>query len=123
MEDRNLPRRWSTVLMVAAVCVPLVGQSPGTASSDPRVKFKDGARYLSDLATALEMPRESICKELGLYDCYSGHAVNSWRHRWAPAALGWPVARSVVLNLQFAEMLAPLWLRISLSAIMFKDTV
>jgi len=71
MEDRKILRRWSTVLTLAFVCVPLLGQSPGTTSSDPRVKFKDGARYLDDLSTALDMPRESICKELGRYDCYN----------------------------------------------------
>lgn len=39
------------------------------ASSDPRVKFKDGERYLRDLSANLQMPRESICKELSQYDC------------------------------------------------------
>ena len=41
------------------------------ASVDPRVKFKDGDRYLRDLANALEIPRESVCLELGQYDCFS----------------------------------------------------
>jgi hypothetical protein len=39
------------------------------ASSDPRVKFKDGERYLRDLSANLQMSRESICKELSQYDC------------------------------------------------------
>jgi hypothetical protein len=39
------------------------------ASSDPRVKFKDGERYLRDLSTNLNIPREDICKELSRYDC------------------------------------------------------
>ena len=39
------------------------------ASSDPRVKFKDGERYLRDLSANLQIPRESICKELSQYDC------------------------------------------------------
>lgn len=39
------------------------------ASSDPRVKFKDGERYLRDLSANLNVPRESICKELSQYDC------------------------------------------------------
>lgn len=40
-------------------------------SVDPRVKFKDGERYLRDLATALELPRESVCRELSQYDCFA----------------------------------------------------
>ena len=39
------------------------------ASVDPRVKFKDGERYLRDLSANLSMPREDICKELSRYDC------------------------------------------------------
>ena len=39
------------------------------ASVDPRVKFKDGERYLRDLSANLDMPREEICKELSRYDC------------------------------------------------------
>lgn len=39
------------------------------ASVDPRVKFKDGERYLRDLSENLSMPREEICKELSRYDC------------------------------------------------------
>lgn len=41
------------------------------ASTDPRVKFKDGERYLRDLSANLNMPRSEICKELGQYDCVS----------------------------------------------------
>lgn len=41
------------------------------ASVDPRVKFKDGDRYLRDLADGLAVPRESVCLELGQYDCFS----------------------------------------------------
>jgi hypothetical protein len=41
------------------------------ASIDPKVKFKDGDRYLGDLSRALNMPRETICKELSRYDCFS----------------------------------------------------
>jgi hypothetical protein len=39
------------------------------ASADPRVKFKDGERYLRDLSANLNMRREEICKELSRYDC------------------------------------------------------
>lgn len=39
------------------------------ASVDPRVKFKDGERYLRDLSANLDIPREDICKELSRYDC------------------------------------------------------
>lgn len=41
------------------------------SSPDPRVKFKDGERYLSDLSDSLEMPRDAICRELGRYDCFT----------------------------------------------------
>lgn len=40
-------------------------------SADPRVKFKDGERYLRDLSASLDIPREDICKELSRYDCMS----------------------------------------------------
>ena len=43
--------------------------APG-ASLDPKIKFKDGERYLGDLASALDMPRDTVCKELGQYDCF-----------------------------------------------------
>lgn len=38
-------------------------------SSKARVKFKGGQRYARDLAAALELPRDGLCTELGLYDC------------------------------------------------------
>ena len=40
-----------------------------TPSHDPRVKFKDGERFVRDLADGLSLPRDQICKELGKYDC------------------------------------------------------
>jgi hypothetical protein len=46
-------------------------QEQGVSSPDPRVKFKDGERYLADLGESLEMPRETICRELGRYDCFN----------------------------------------------------
>lgn len=39
------------------------------ASHKPRVKYKSGARYASDLAAALELERDAVCRELGRYDC------------------------------------------------------
>lgn len=39
------------------------------ASRQPRVKYKSGARYASDLAAALDLPRDAVCRELGRYDC------------------------------------------------------
>jgi hypothetical protein len=39
------------------------------ASRQARVKYKSGARYASDLAGALDLPRDAICRELGRYDC------------------------------------------------------
>lgn len=64
------------LLLVAAIS--LAGSSalaadPGAGpavSLDPKIKFKDGDRFLGDLSSALEIPRDSICKELGQYDCF-----------------------------------------------------
>ena len=39
------------------------------ASRHARVKYKSGARYANDLAAALELPRDAVCRELGRYDC------------------------------------------------------
>jgi hypothetical protein len=38
-------------------------------SRQPRVKYKSGARYASDLAAALDLGRDAVCRELGRYDC------------------------------------------------------
>jgi hypothetical protein len=38
-------------------------------SRKPRVKYKSGALYASDLAEALELERDAVCRELGRYDC------------------------------------------------------
>jgi hypothetical protein len=46
-----------------------VPAEPVLASRQARVKYKSGARYASDLAAALDLPRDAICRELGLYDC------------------------------------------------------
>jgi hypothetical protein len=40
-----------------------------TASRQARVKYKSGARYANDLAVALDLPRDAVCRELGRYDC------------------------------------------------------
>src|SRR5437868_6815265 len=50
-----------------AVDKPVAGPP---ASMDPKIKYKDGDRYLGALSAALEIPRDSICKELGQYDCF-----------------------------------------------------
>jgi hypothetical protein len=39
------------------------------ASRQARVKYKSGARYANDLAAALDLPRDAVCRELGRYDC------------------------------------------------------
>jgi hypothetical protein len=39
------------------------------ASRQPRVKYKSGARYANDLAAALDLQRDAVCRELGRYDC------------------------------------------------------
>jgi hypothetical protein len=46
-----------------------VPTEPAVASRQARVKYKSGARYASDLAASLDLPRDAICRELGLYDC------------------------------------------------------
>jgi hypothetical protein len=39
------------------------------ASRQARLKYKSGARYANDLAAALDLPRDALCRELGRYDC------------------------------------------------------
>ena len=68
-------------LFAATAVAPAVAIAPGLAraqeaappSTDPRLKFKDGERYLRDLSQTLEIPRDEICRELSRYDC-SGKA-------------------------------------------------
>lgn len=64
--------------LVAALLAPVAASAqgrtpaaaPAASSLDPRLKLKDGDRYLRDLSTALEMPRADVCRELGRYDCF-----------------------------------------------------
>jgi len=51
---------------VASDPVPTEGVA---ASRQARVKYKSGARYANDLAVALDLPRDAVCRELGRYDC------------------------------------------------------
>ncbi len=58
-----------------ALALPAAAAAAGPSevprnSLDPRVKLKDGDRYLRDLSAQLEIPREEICKELLQYDCF-----------------------------------------------------
>jgi len=46
-----------------------VPTEPIAASRQERVKYKSGARYANDLAAALDLPRDAVCRELGRYDC------------------------------------------------------
>ena len=39
------------------------------ASKKSRVRFKGGARWATDLAIALDVPRDALCAEMGRYDC------------------------------------------------------
>jgi hypothetical protein len=57
------------VALLAAPSRPVLAQEAAPTSPDPRVKFKDGERYLRDLAESLEIPRDEICRELSRYDC------------------------------------------------------
>ncbi len=54
---------------LAAPAAPALAQGAAPASPDPRIKFKDGERYLRDLSESLEIPRNEICLELSRYDC------------------------------------------------------
>lgn len=54
-----------------AVASATLEPTPPVVSSDPRVKYKDGERYLGDLSDALGMDRATICRELGRYDCFT----------------------------------------------------
>ncbi|MGZ3378286.1 MAG: hypothetical protein ACXU8S_16955 [Phenylobacterium sp.] len=60
---------------LAVLAYPLAGLAAEPAAAphaslDPRLKLKDGDRYLRDLSSELEIPREEICKELSQYDCF-----------------------------------------------------
>jgi hypothetical protein len=54
---------------VASDPVPTVPTEQVAASRQARLKYKNGARYANDLAAALDLPREAVCRELGRYDC------------------------------------------------------
>lgn len=54
---------------VASDPVPPVPTEEVAASRQARVKYKSGARYANDLAAALDLPRDAVCRELGRYDC------------------------------------------------------
>lgn len=72
--------RLAFAVLASAILVPdLANAQPPAApapaavgaSLDPRLKLKDGDRYLRDLSANLEIPRAEICQELGRYDCFS----------------------------------------------------
>ncbi|MEO1229151.1 MAG: hypothetical protein AAFZ18_09615, partial [Myxococcota bacterium] len=46
-----------------------------TRSASPALKRKTGTQLTSDLAQALELPREAVCAELGLYRCEEAHRI------------------------------------------------
>lgn len=67
-----------SLLTAASACTD---ESKNAGASDPvpteriapsrqaRLKYKSGARYANDLAAALDLPRNAVCRELGRYDC------------------------------------------------------
>lgn len=80
------------------------------ASIDPRVKFRDGERFARDLSEALNLPRDSVCKELSQYDCV-GDAFRIVLGGVEPETLG------VDQPLEKAALTAPIALdRVALSA-------
>ncbi len=73
MPRRNLFRIASSAaaaLLLLALSVPAHAGDAGT-SGDPRVKFKPGDVYMTDLSEGLAIPRDEICKELGKHDCFN----------------------------------------------------
>lgn len=62
---------FAAAFALCASGLPAVAADAPVASLDPRVKFKDGERLLRDLSTALDIPRDKICRELGRYDCFN----------------------------------------------------
>jgi hypothetical protein len=54
---------------VASDPIPTVPTERVAASRQARVKYKNGACYASDLAAALDLQRDAVCRELGRYDC------------------------------------------------------
>lgn len=67
-----MPRRnLINATLAAALALSCAGAAlaADAPSSDPRVKFKDGERFLRDLSDGLSLPRASACQELGKYDC------------------------------------------------------
>jgi len=73
---KNLMTYAAAALALSSACFAQTPPKPAkatqaepAASADPRVKFKDGERYLRDLSTNLSIPRDEICRELGRYDC------------------------------------------------------
>ena len=67
------PLALAAALLALALPMASVAATPAGAphaSLDPRLKLKDGDRYLNDLSSELAIPREAICKELSQYDCF-----------------------------------------------------
>ncbi len=64
-------RKSLTVAASLAVLLTTAGAgfAADTPSADPRVKFKDGERFVRDLADGLSLPRDQVCVALGTYDC------------------------------------------------------
>jgi hypothetical protein len=64
-----------TASTAAALLLLVLGGAAHAAdtatSSDPRVKFKPGDVYMTDLSEGLAIPRDEICKELGKHDCFN----------------------------------------------------
>jgi hypothetical protein len=72
--------------LVLGSCLILVGacykeEAPKPSATTPtvsthnRVKFKGGKRFVADIASALSLETQQVCRELASYDCEQTHRI------------------------------------------------
>jgi hypothetical protein len=61
----------------AGVSVAATSGSPQLPPASPKaqVRFKNGARLQLELARVLDIDKNELCRELGLYECFGIHSV------------------------------------------------
>lgn len=71
--------RFCVLALLAAACGGDDGAPPASteqpASAAARVKLKGPQRLANDLAQALAIPRQELCRELGQADCFETHDI------------------------------------------------